>query len=65
MLQNKMSNKSVQTEIISDFSLSLLQNSTTGGIMSVATEQGVFLMKQMSNAAQFYFSYYYFFSCKK
>ena len=32
--------------------------------MSAANEQGVFLMKQMSNAAQFYFGYYYF-SLKK
>ena len=32
--------------------------------MSTATERGVFLMKQMSNAAQFYNGYYYFYSKK-
>ena len=38
----------------------LLQKSTTRGIMSAATEQGVFFMTMMSIAAQFYYGYYYF-----
>ena len=33
--------------------------------MSADTEQGDFLMVTLSNAAQFYFSYYYFFTKKK
>ena len=65
MISKYMSNKPVGTEKVPDFFPTLLQKSTSGGIMSAATEQGVFLMNKMSNAAQFYFSYYYFFPCEK
>ena len=55
----------LQTIITLQFIVSLLQNSTSRGIMSTATEQGVILMTMMNAAAQFFFSYYYFFITKR